>query len=119
MCGSCRYTKHHHSSSYFALITRRNREQFRAKFSESAPLLHQSSEYLARIQFERAGQVDELDHIDAALADLDAGDYRLGGLQPPRELVLRKFGGLAGGNEGCAQGAVTRAAKTLQVQCSR
>lgn len=62
-------------------------------------LLHQRRKDVAGIQPQYARQIDEFNDIDAALADLDASDDRLGGFEARRDLVLGKFEGLSGGNE--------------------
>lgn len=119
MCGSRRDRQHHHPWSNFAPVTLRNRAPFRAKYSETAPLLHQSSEHFAWVEFQHASEIEELDHIDPTLTDLDARDDGLGRPEARRELVLRELLSFASRDEHGRQGAMTRAAKTLHVRCSR
>lgn len=55
-------------------------------------LVHQFGKNRARIEAQRFGEIDELDDINPALTDFDAGDDGLRCLQSRRELVLRQVG---------------------------
>ena len=83
------------------------------------PLVHQSGEDRARIEAKRFGEINELDDINPTLADFDAGDDGLRGLQSGREFVLRQAGGFSGGYQGGAQCAMTARSKSLQSACSQ
>jgi len=67
-----------------------------AKLTRAA-LVHQFGEDRARIEAQRFGEIDELDDINPALTDFDAGDDGLRGLQSRREFILRQAGGFSGG----------------------
>ena len=53
-----------------------------------AALIHQFGQDRARIKAQRPGEIDELDDIDSAFADFDAGDDGLRSSQSRREFVL-------------------------------
>ena len=67
-----------------------------AKLTRAA-LVHKFGEDRARIEAQRFGEIDELDDINPALTDFDAGDDGLRGLQSRREFILRQAGGFSGG----------------------
>jgi hypothetical protein len=52
-------------------------------------LVHELGKYRARIEAQRLGEIDELDHINPAFTDFDAGDHGLRGSQSRREFILR------------------------------
>lgn len=60
---------------------------------------------------QHAGEVDEFHDVDPPLANLNAGDDSLRGLEPRRDVVLRELERFAGGDEGGAKGAVAAAAR--------
>jgi hypothetical protein len=54
-----------------------------------AALVHEFGKYRARIEAQRLGEIDELDDINPAFTDFDAGDDGLRSFQSRREFVLR------------------------------
>jgi len=54
-----------------------------------AALVHEFCKHRARIEAQRLGEIDELDDINPAFTDFDAGDDGLRSLQARREFVLR------------------------------
>ena len=83
------------------------------------PLVHQFGKCRARIKAKRFGEIDELDDINPAFTDFDAGDDGLRGFEPDGDLMLRQLQVLPGGLQGSAQGAMPASAKGLQCACSQ
>jgi hypothetical protein len=54
-----------------------------------AALVHEFCKYRAWIEAQRFGEIDELDDINPAFTDFDAGDDGLRSSQSRREFVLR------------------------------
>ena len=55
-----------------------------AKLIGAAPLVHEFCKYRARIEAQRLREIDELDDINSAFTDFDAGDDGLRSFQSRR-----------------------------------
>jgi len=84
-----------------------------------AALVHEFGKYRARIEAQSLGEIDELNDINPALTDFNAGNDGLRGLQSRRKLVLRQAGGFSRGYQGRAQCAMTARSECLQTACSQ
>ena len=77
-------------------------------------LFQRSREQVRRFPPESAGDLDELDHINAPFSDLDLCDEGLRTLQPARQLVLTDSGALAGLHERRTKDPVSTGSQGLQ-----